>query len=874
MNIIFHPCYDTRCCLDPKIRGGVMLDTLVAGPLALLQELELRLGLTAAPTPQMSRTIEYMTLLRRYCNDNRDSLFARSFEADEYNVAAELLRWRDMLRLAGWNSSMRGISDRIDLLADIEAQFPHPALGDRWQAVAEALPDHDMSEWRIDVRCPGELLFPLYGRILDLMSASGAEVSFTEQRSELPAAIHRITTRSLNEAMEMASALDTANRLVICSHGKQFNNTLRLNGLPTTESSIAEGNTAVVQLFESGFSLFIHPSAEQPEAVNIYTLLSYLQAQPNPLPARVRYALQRLIIADAGINPESWSAAIDGALAATDDPDRSRKAIDTMLMPHFGAITPQAIPTATLKEYARSLRSWAAQRSHLSQDSNAAALPMLVQMCDAMLALLEAYPEATIEGRLLQNWISSIHPDMTIRNTEAQVGSFAVVDHPAAAVDTVASAVWVDCFGVPQPRHDYEFLTAVERRRLEDRGVKVRSRAEEIKAELKLIRLGLGQIRDELIVITPASYHGEPLEAHPIIEEMKSCMDDTGKHSPQPTVGRQIYSVAAARPDVCTKRSEFRIAPDMITPRAEESYSSLDLLIQQPFNYVMQYAARLRPASLQELDALERIEGIVAHRTLELIVREAHNDRTAIIRTITDTEAYNRHFMEAVHQCGMALLLQRNTLQRMNLQMRLHNSLSTLMQALISAGLSIEGLEVEASRQLLDTAEPRLSSRVDMLLRNAAGDPVILDLKWSRSRNRYEDLLRQGRDMQLRLYDWVISGSSSKTVAATGYYLLAIGHLISAQLPDTANYIKHIDSPATTADAVARVQASYRLRYGQLQRGVIEEGEGMETANLPYHTDGVPAEILWPLNTESDKGITKRTDPYNKAFNIFKGTLK
>ena len=146
MTILFHPCYDTRCRLDSVRCGQVLLDTLTLGPLGLLQELELRLGLTAATTSNLLRTVDYVKLLRDYFLAHPDSPFASSFEADEYNVAAELLRWRDLLRLAGWNASMRGISERIGLLADLEAGFASPALGDRWQAVMEELPNHDMSD--------------------------------------------------------------------------------------------------------------------------------------------------------------------------------------------------------------------------------------------------------------------------------------------------------------------------------------------------------------------------------------------------------------------------------------------------------------------------------------------------------------------------------------------------------------------------------------------------------------------------------------------------------------------------------------------------------------------------------------------------------
>ena len=87
MTILFHPHYDARCHLNPDVRRRVLLDTLVIGPLGLLQELELRLGLTTTGASALMRTVNYMTLLRNYFAGHPDSLFASSFEADEYALA-------------------------------------------------------------------------------------------------------------------------------------------------------------------------------------------------------------------------------------------------------------------------------------------------------------------------------------------------------------------------------------------------------------------------------------------------------------------------------------------------------------------------------------------------------------------------------------------------------------------------------------------------------------------------------------------------------------------------------------------------------------------------------------------------------------------
>ena len=644
---------------------------------------------------------------------------------------------------------------------------------------------------------------------------------------------------------------------------------LRLNGCPTTESSIRENDSSVVQLFEAGFSLFIHPSEEVPEAVDIYRLLNYLQARPNPIPVRINLALQRLLTSEAGIDPECWQATIDGTLVDDDKAgeearNRIRRRLDALLNPFFEAVSPRAIPLDRLKMYARSLRGWALQRSRLGDEASGA-LPQLAEMCDVMLALLETCSGDTIDGQLLQGWISSIRIDASIRNTEAQVGSFDVVGHPAALVDPVDRAVWVDCVGMPDLHYDLEFLGPDERKGLERQGVRVWNRTEEMKVELELIRRGVGQVRRELILITPESDRGARLEEHPIVDDLR------GKElEPFPV---KTDTVPVELPPICRKVPEFRITAGKIAPRETESATSLELLIQRPFDYVMQYAARLRPGGVRELDELNLIEGRVAHRTLELIVRQTAGDRNAMAGIIVRREDFDRHFLEAVRKCGMGLLLARHAIERKALQERLHNALSALMQILPRYDLRIEGVEQETSAPLSDTGKPLLTARVDLLLRDSAGNPVIFDLKWSRSKKRYEALIREGRDLQLRVYDHAVSCNLGRPVAATGYFLLGRGQLLSADLPDLQGYAKHVDAPRTTAEAMARIRAGYKRRYEEFRDGLIEEGEGLPVGQLPYAWANDP-ERLWPLLTEKNAGSIKQIDPYDNAYRIFKGTLK
>lgn len=118
-----------------------------------------------------------------------------------------------------------------------------------------------------------------------------------------------------------------------------------------------------------------------------------------------------------------------------------------------------------------------------------------------------------------------------------------------------------------------------------------------------------------------------------------------------------------------------------------------------------------------------------------------------------------------------------------------------------------------------------------------------------------------------------MSCNLGRPVAATGYFLLGRGQLLSADLPDLQGYAKHVDAPRTTAEAMARIRAGYKRRYEEFRDGLIEEGEGLPVGQLPYAWANDP-ERLWPLLTEKNAGSIKQIDPYDNAYRIFKGTLK
>ena len=110
MKIHYSPCFDGEHYIDFQGRGNLLIDELVVGNSGLLKELELRSGLTCECLPDVERQANYYNAVKSVVEEHPDCFISNSFKIDEYGVASELLRWRDELMVAGWNSEMRNVS--------------------------------------------------------------------------------------------------------------------------------------------------------------------------------------------------------------------------------------------------------------------------------------------------------------------------------------------------------------------------------------------------------------------------------------------------------------------------------------------------------------------------------------------------------------------------------------------------------------------------------------------------------------------------------------------------------------------------------------------------------------------------------------------
>ena len=93
LKLIFSPYYDGNCYAGNPVKNQCVLGTKYVGPLGLLDELELRVGLSRGETSPMMRAIAYCNAIHTVLDNKPSSepFYQQSFENDPLGVAQQLL---------------------------------------------------------------------------------------------------------------------------------------------------------------------------------------------------------------------------------------------------------------------------------------------------------------------------------------------------------------------------------------------------------------------------------------------------------------------------------------------------------------------------------------------------------------------------------------------------------------------------------------------------------------------------------------------------------------------------------------------------------------------------------------------------------------
>lgn len=891
MKIIYSPAYQGFTYLNLKAQDcNLALDVAVNNTAGLLDCLELYAGKHVECLNSKQRIAHYYSAMYDYTVKNPHHKLADSFLLDGLGTAKTCLFWRDMLVEAGWNGQASTVSGRMEVLCEIEKTFNCPGTGERIHHLIShikngcSLPPN----LTIEIGCPEDCLPPSIRALFDALRKREVDIctpqNETGDRTNLSLVRQLVCGQNQNtltlqqdddsfRIFKFKQRQDTLNWLTlqpadsydvwIDSDNKDFDNTLRLSGQPVSGSTMKDVLPQVSQLLVIGLNLF-------PQPLNIQFLLEWLHAPVSPLESNLRRSLAETIIKSGGYYNKKCQEVIDKYLKGEYDiwkegiteeekqediKSKKRKRVKTirrflpsMNKPADVLSLNDNVNKEAVYKFVRLILSWSKNRMFQDIDESVKRqLGTIKEQADALLLLLEKQTQNEIPFATLQGWINSLYEKQDCPFYDAEQNCRCVVNSPALLADKAESTIWCDFYGGAMFPASYSFLSQNEIEALAEEGITLWNAADERRYNAYLHQIPFINTSGHLSLVVAERDGSAVLPKHPLMILLEQSIPNLDVIIDEPQIADQKYSERNPVDNSLHDATYLEIRnTDQLRWRDKESATSLDNLIQNPFDYSLQYLMGIRDDGMSTMLRLDRTQGEVAHAVIaSLFYKEGEsNDPATILQRVAAD--YDTAFSDALLEKGAILLLRENRVDIKIMKDRLRDAISTLLDIMKSNGLHVVNCEKEILRKLQFEGDPDIKGFVDMILGDNSNNLYVFDFKWTSSKNHYPELLKKNGSLQLALYKEMVEQELGREVAATAYYLMPENCLYSVSSFNGDHTTKLEEEENVGKILFEQVKNSHMYRLQQISEGRIELGEGKPATDLQYAKDEIE-ENLMPL---------------------------
>lgn len=881
MKILFHPSFDNGYYIDLSKGGIKTLGTKIVGMAGLLEHLSLHNGLSGHYVSDGERAAAYLSHVSTCA---KDTMIEDSFKNDALGVAKCLLRWRDLLIMAGWKPFQNGNDNtpKLSLLSQIETSWKAQVKGtaDRWLELAELAQKITLVNESdvIECKCMKEALPRLVQDVLVSCKASFLK-SVNDVYLPETANIKVKHYTDLSDAYRYVAAhmQDYEKAVIINRDNVSLNHILFSWGKPLTGATIQESNPLTLQLFKLAMAVFSRP-------LNIQNILSYLQLPVGPVPRKLRSALAKVLITDGGFGnidwndltddkaqkireagiTTKWDLAIYNYINEEEEKEEVEEEVEkeveeeveeeeakgkhltkvereskTTLLKYItdpSFVKNEPISTSILRDYIGSINKWASPIANNEEEKDEMLKSQLSTVVSYFKQLSDALDGITdISYQDLEKHVRTIYQPTTITQARAQVGSLRVISSCTQILDTPDNLVWLDCCGADEIIDQYEFLSSSERTWLNSQeGIDIPRLQDILAINRKEMIMSLSKITGNITLVTADYHHNQKMAEHPIVAELK-MQRGNGLEIEEGSIDLPLsenMDIHKIEPKL-----QYILGEIKYTGR-DESNTSIDTLINYPFDYTAHYVADLGETSKNELGSIQKITGLVAHNFIESLMNSVaelpKNSRVDSMSELLHNE-FNSRLENAIMTTGLSLMLKENEVEYNNLRYQLKRSVEVLITIMKKMLLVPMGCEIKYTKSLGSPIN-KFNARIDMELEDAQGKAVIFDFKWTYS-DYYGKKIKDGNAIQLELYRKELE-LQGKEVGAVGYYLLPKCLLETPNYPTLKDdngkvIISHIEPPHD-ANLFTQIKNSVEQRLNEMHTGNIEEGEGMDIKGLSY----------------------------------------
>jgi len=851
MKIYFNQHYSSRPYVDYATEAH--FGTVYCGEEGLLALMMLHGGVVRSSVSAEERQTAYHNHMRKCIKSGH--LFYPSFRLDSFATSNAVLAWRDTLVAAGWNLKS-GNTPKLGFIRDMELEDLPRGNADYWNIVLRLSSEQQMfpEHTEIIITQPKEFIEPKFATLFANQEKFGIIIHYqSDERAAadgnlgkiqqwfLDGQKNKITFAEEDGTFELLRfdneedamryiATQSPDRwsLYYCQQAKRFDNTLRLLGQPVCGSELGVCEPQVVQLFMLGNGVFEYP-------LNLNRILAWLNAPIHPLGLSLCQKLARVLASSGGICNSEWNDVVNQHLDSCAD-DKERKKESEKIETFLPLRKTETLEAKSVESLNNALCTWAKRLLSMEEfpydEIVHEQLRQIDTYCNALLNILREHQQKSISFIELQRWCQSIVSPKSYTQYEAEAGCRCVITAEGDIYSVADSLVWFCIEDDGAGAYPFDFLTTEECAGLRDSGTYIYDKTQYSRMRREAMVQTLLRTR-KLTIIECTKLNGEPLHRHPLMLQLNEAVDG-GLASLFITPQLSEESLTDDK-SVNNSSDELILQLEddvVIHPRHKydkvESYSSLDLLIQHPFDYVCQYNAALGNVGIPTLDDRDRTMGNVAHRIIEKVF-EHGTDKTEQSRRIN--EEYERIFNEAVDSMGLLLRQREYAIDLNFMQKQMQVALRGLLELIINNGLTVNECEYEF--KTLDWVEAgdgvKLASRADMLLTDEVGNKVIFDFKWSNNRKSYEKRVQNYSALQLAIYKHLAEKEFGCSVR-TAYILLPRMEFVSGDRFDEYAPVEH----DTSVDIMRQAVNAYAFRWKQLSERRIERAEGRYLPESEY----------------------------------------
>jgi len=824
---------------------------VTVGPLGFLNLMETQLGIPATDTPFTTRLIQYLACIDR--SNHPGAFYHASYAADPFSVARTLLQWRDQWYFAGWAGDCDVASPaRLLDMSAIEAGAKHEVdegLGQRIQHVISLLADNIIAIESITLLDTLEQFPYLWQELIRHVAVPVLTSAPITSQGVADTDLKRLQDHLLAEATNKLTLNNDGSFLVFRAESPEDSSTAVAQFTQDRLTKSGHNTLAVLtevrgDLLDEAFEAnhtprlgFQRLSPWRPvfqvlplacellwEPLNANALFQFLSHPIGPIPARFREKLAQTVADNPGIGSDAWNETLNRFLEKEEEGKRQHHFdnIDYWLQSQRFAPN-DGVDSQTLIQRAQRVADWLLGSRDSSEDSPRIALYNIA--LNQVVEFMDAVKRLQANGRDPLTRENVLRLIQDVRGTGAPVvDRFTEVSplqnraysasHSGSFYSPVDTVVWWDCQAADHVQRWP--WSKKERQALTESGVHLHTEDDQLSWLGQAWQRPILQAEQQCIIVL----HQDAERQHPVWEQIESITEGITIHplsnhtSPE---ALQLTTTALAAKPLPAKQRWWQLHADTALPeRYAESFSSLDTYINSPYQWLLTYAARIRPGSLASLSDGSLLRGNLAHHLFEAFFNQ-HND----IKGINAEEVANWVNGEApvlFASEGALLLAPGQQAERERLISILQSALHTLVVHLQQAEVVSVDMELWQEGNF---AGGRLNGSIDILAQRADGREAVVDIKWGGRSYRRKSML-EGNYLQLATYAQLRRGGGNPAPSLSYFIVLDEQMLnLDHEFFPEGESLKP-DNEESWGEYWRRFENTYKWRKQQFDQGLIE----------------------------------------------------